>query len=37
MVDVLLTVFLIAAIALIAFAYGSENARIRKEMKNDRS
>lgn len=36
MLDILLTVFLLAQITLIGFAYGSENKRIRKEM-NDRS
>ena len=36
MLDILLGIFLVAQVALIGFAYGKENKRIRKEM-NDRS
>lgn len=36
MLDILLSIWLVIAVALMGFAYGKENLRIRKEM-NDRS
>ena len=34
MLDIILTIWMIVAVVIIGFAYGSENKRIRKEMKN---
>lgn len=37
MIDIILTIWLIVAVVIIGLAYGSENKRIRKEMKKDGS
>lgn len=34
MLDIILTIWLLVAVVIIGLAYGSENKRIRKEMKN---
>lgn len=35
MLDAVLTAWLVVAVAIIGLAYGSENKRIRKEMRKD--